>query len=154
MDKNEKRKIYSHKYYEKNKEKIVAQREVQRKTEQARIRQRRYYLRYRAKIKLAYRKCQYKLKVEVLTHYGNGKLACVKCGFSNLRALSIDHIDGAGGNHKRGKKKLTGLGLYTWLRLNNYPEGFQTLCMNCQYIKRVENNETRRELLKGDEQFY
>ena len=29
-----------------------------------------------------------------LLHYGEGKIACVRCGFSDIRALSIDHING------------------------------------------------------------
>lgn len=26
-------------------------------------------------------------------------------------------------------------------KAENYPEGFQTLCMNCQFVKRAERNE-------------
>lgn len=74
----------------------------------------------------------------VLTHYGNGKLACVRCGFSNIRALSIDHINGGG---CRGRKGFGGNYWYHWLIKNNYPQGYQTLCMNCNWIKRFENNE-------------
>lgn len=74
------------------------------------------------------------IKSSILTHYGNGKLACVKCGFRDIRALSIDHIDGGGGEHRRVLKR-GGLSFYKWLRDNNYPDGFQTLCMNCQMIK-------------------
>ena len=72
-------------------------------------------------------------KIRVLTHYGGGKLACVQCGFSDIRALSIDHIDNSGAQHR----KTYGRNLYWWLEKNNYPDGFQTLCMNCQFIKRT-----------------
>lgn len=85
-----------------------------------------------------------KLKQKILTYYGNGKLACVKCGFNDIRALSVDHINGNGRDH-RGKN------LYEWIRQNNYPKGFQTLCMNCQWIKRVENNETRKFLIDDND---
>ena len=34
--------------------------------------------------------------------------------------------------------------LYNWLIKNNFPSGFQTLCMNCQFIKREENRECYR----------
>ncbi len=78
-------------------------------------------------------------KVEVLTHYGKGKLACVKCGFDDIRALSIDHI-----NKDEGKRIRTSCGFYRWLEKNNYPEGYQTLCMNCQFIKRQEDLELYR----------
>jgi hypothetical protein len=65
-----------------------------------------------------------------------------------LRALSIDHINGKGAEHLRsiGSISCKGRGLggtqfYRWLQRNNYPRGFQVLCMNCQWIKRNENNE-------------
>lgn len=84
-----------------------------------------------------------KAKEEVLTHYGNDKLACVKCGFDDIRALSIDHINGRGEIDRKNINRRGGM-LYFWLRKNNYPEGFQTLCMNCQFIKRIINNECLR----------
>ena len=33
-------------------------------------------------------------RIEVLTHYGKGKCACVRCGESRLACLSLDHIKG------------------------------------------------------------
>ena len=75
---------------------------------------------------------QIELKIKVLTHYGNGKCACVKCGFDDIRALSIDHIGGGGREHMRNAK----IGnMYLWLWKQNFPDGYQTLCMNCQFIK-------------------
>jgi len=85
-----------------------------------------------------------KIKAEVLTHYGKGKLACVRCGFDDLRALSIDHINGGGRQHAREIGQHSGTAMYSWLKKNNYPEGFQTLCGNCQWIKRDENHELSR----------
>jgi len=82
-----------------------------------------------------------KLKIEVFTHYGNGKCACVKCGYSDIRALSIDHVESKRKSHTIEK---TGKALWGRLKKTGYPEGFQTLCMNCQFIKRVENNEMSR----------
>ena len=81
-----------------------------------------------------------KAKEEVLTHYGNGKLACIKCGFDDIKALSIDHINGRGEIDRKNINRRGGM-LYFWLRKNNYPEGFQTLCMNCQFVKRITNKE-------------
>ena len=85
-------------------------------------------------------------KLLVITHYGNGKAQCVKCGFSDIRALSIDHITAIGA-HNRGK--LAGQLLYQHLIKANYPIGFQTLCMNCQWIKRHENREFGNHLPQG-----
>ncbi len=77
------------------------------------------------------------LKLSILTHYGDGECACVKCGFNDIRALSIDHINGGGTAHR----KIVGSGdrIYAWLVRNDYPQGFQTLCMNCQFVKRTED---------------
>ena len=80
------------------------------------------------------------LKRDVLTYYGGGKLACVRCGFNDIRALSIDHIEGGGNRARVGRLKDTRT-FYRWLQQENYPGGYQTLCMNCQFIKRFEKGE-------------
>lgn len=86
------------------------------------------------------------LKIKVLTHYGNGKCACVRCGFNDLRALSIDHIYGGGNKHRKEINLGSGGGLnfYKWLINNNYPEGFRTLCWNCQIIAEYEKRDLKR----------
>ena len=81
-----------------------------------------------------------KLKEEVLSHY-SPELKCKRCGFEDIRALSIDHTNGSGCLHRRTLKKCGGTEFYRWLKKNNYPTEFQVLCMNCQFIKRSENNE-------------
>lgn len=80
------------------------------------------------------------LKAEVLTHYGGGELACVECGFNDIRALSVDHINGGGYQHYKDLKR-RGIFMYRWLKNENFPSGYQTLCMNCQFIKREEQKE-------------
>lgn len=76
----------------------------------------------------------------VLAYYGNGVCACVRCGFADIRALSIDHIDGSGAKQRKALRNRGGY-FYHWLRLHHFPDGYQTLCMNCQFIKRIENGE-------------
>lgn len=71
----------------------------------------------------------------VMEHYGK---ACAWCGFGDWRALTIDHVDGDGAEHR---KKVISANLYRWLIKNNFPPGFRILCMNCQFIKRHENQE-------------
>ena len=89
------------------------------------------------------------IRKDVLTHYGNGKLACVKCGFTDIRALSIDHVHGREYNEntqrKRGEKTTPASDFYRKLKREFYPTGYQTLCMNCQWIKRHENFELSKE---------
>jgi hypothetical protein len=80
------------------------------------------------------------LKLKTLTYYGNGTCACVKCGFDNIDALSIDHVNGGGGQHR---KNITSV-FYQWLKQQNYPDGYQTLCMNCQWIKRKQEIDQSR----------
>lgn len=88
-----------------------------------------------------YTRCNHVAKLKVLTHYGNGKCACVRCGFDDVRALSIDHINGYGKKKTKTESIRSGTGLYYFLIRNCYPPGFQTLCMNCQFIKRAINKE-------------
>lgn len=93
-------------------------------------------------IKLSQQKQRRKVKTEIISHY-SPNLSCVRCGFNDIRALSIDHIDGGGKRQKEeiGVSRIGGIGFYRWLIRNNFPEGFQVLCMNCQFIKRIENHE-------------
>ena len=80
------------------------------------------------------------LKVEVLTHYGEGRLACVWCGEDRVACLSIDHIDGGGNKQRTGSLRVANT-FYRWLRKGGYPSGYQTLCMNCQFVKRFQKGE-------------
>jgi hypothetical protein len=82
----------------------------------------------------------HRIKIEVITHY-SPELKCIKCGYSDIRALTIDHINGGGQRHR---EQLSFNHFYSWLKSQNYPEGYQVLCMNCQFVKRVENNEFRK----------
>ena len=73
-----------------------------------------------------------KLKKEVMDHYG-GKCAC--CGFSEIGALTIDHINGDGNKERRESGIVGGTFLYRWLREQDYPAGYQVLCSNCNTSK-------------------
>lgn len=86
---------------------------------------------------------QVKKKIEVLGHYSNGIPTCTICRETRLGCLSIDHINGGGNAHRRSLKKSMGVDFYAWLRQNNYPEGYQVLCMNDQFLKRERNHELR-----------
>lgn len=85
-----------------------------------------------------------KIKTTVMMHYGSDGIAkCAKCGYNDIRALSIDHIDGKGCDHRKelGRGNGSGKKFYKWLIKNNFPDGYQVLCMNCQFIKSQENHE-------------
>ena len=76
------------------------------------------------------------LRLRVLMLFG-GKCQC--CGFSDPRALQVDHIDG-GGNQER--KVLKGTGSRYKAVLAD-PARYQLLCANCNWIKREEEQEYR-----------
>ena len=66
---------------------------------------------------------------------------CVHCGFTDVRALQIDHRYG-GGNAER--KRITGVEAF-YRRVIKHPEQYQILCANCNWIKRYENGELNEE---------
>lgn len=81
-----------------------------------------------------------KLKEIVLAAYGiNGRALCVECGFSDIRALCIDHIFNNGAEERKslGSKYFAGAIFHRWLRNNKFPAGYQTLCANCNLIKEL-----------------
>jgi len=71
---------------------------------------------------------------------------CVKCGFSDPRALQIDHING-GGHSER--KKIRSTTIYSKIISNYNVEKYkyQLLCANCNWIKRYENNESGSDVI-------
>jgi hypothetical protein len=77
-------------------------------------------------------------RLKVYQHYSNGTMKCAKCGNNDIDVLSIDHINGGGNAHR---KNVVHSHTEEWLVRNNFPDGFQVLCMNCQFKKRVENKE-------------
>ena len=70
---------------------------------------------------------------------------CVKCGFEDRRALQIDHING-GGSKERKERPYKGSFHKSVLKSFMAKENkYQLLCANCNWIKRVENNEIREQ---------
>jgi hypothetical protein len=81
-----------------------------------------------------------KTKLEIIKHYSKGEMCCELCKFNDDRALSVDHINGGGNKHRKSLSFTAGHQFYTWLIKNNYPEGYRILCMNCQFIRKSEQN--------------
>ena len=83
-------------------------------------------------------------RLQVLRHFGGGKVACAACGESRVDCLSIDHINGGGNKHRRWllSKGIQpqGYSYYKWLLENGSTADYQVLCMNCQFIKQKNNN--------------
>lgn len=71
-------------------------------------------------------------KREVLTHYSTEEFPmCEKCGETGISKLSINHINGGGGVHRRSIKTHSGIPFYFWLIKNNFPKGYNVLCIPC-----------------------
>lgn len=63
---------------------------------------------------------------------------CQQCGFSDIRALQIDHVNGGGGKERRA---LGTSGLHHKVLMNKDIGYYQLLCANCNWIKRAECSE-------------
>jgi hypothetical protein len=80
------------------------------------------------------------IKSDVFSHYSkklsNSTTPCCNCCGENkfLIFLTIDHITGWK-NYDEGPKRLVGKEMYRFLQKNNYPTGYQVLCMNCNSAK-------------------
>lgn len=76
-----------------------------------------------------------KLQYDTLTFYSNSDIPqCVCCGETDIKALSIDHI-----NHDSKEDRTNRGNLYTRaLRLKDKTK-YQTLCFNCNWKKHLSN---------------
>lgn len=72
------------------------------------------------------------LKLAIFEAYGGVKCNC--CGNTRKECLQVDHINGGGCKHL--KSFPSNNSFYGWLKKSGYPEGFQILCANCNWIKR------------------
>lgn len=75
------------------------------------------------------------LRREVLIYYSKGVPQCACCGELIYEFLTVDHIDKS--VYKLHKKYTYGTKLIWWIVKNNFPEGFQILCMNCNLAKSI-----------------
>lgn len=80
------------------------------------------------------RKGKLKLRLSILQHYSKETPECNCCKEQEIKFLAVDHINGGGHKHLK-ELKVRGMNFYRWLKNNNYPEGFQILCHNCNMAK-------------------
>jgi hypothetical protein len=68
------------------------------------------------------------IKIDVFTHYSKGEPRCSCCEETGtIEFLTIEHIDG----RDKDEKRKSGHNLYRWLKSQNYPEGYEIQCWNC-----------------------
>ena len=131
-------KKYSKNYYLKNKERIKSKRlnryynSTLKQKESQKESQSKWWEKNREKYIEASRRRLQEIRLDVLKHYGGNPPKCECCNENTPQFLGIDHIDGGGGKHRKVNKISS---IYRWLRKNNYPEGFQVLCHNCNLAK-------------------
>ena len=87
-----------------------------------------------------------RLKEKVFEAYGGFRCAC--CGEQERAFLTIDHVNNDGAEWRRTVAKAlgytgarpqqyAGAQTYRWLAKHGFPPGFQVLCMNCNFGKRM-----------------
>lgn len=71
---------------------------------------------------------------DTFAHYGpEGRPECTCCGEANFEFLGLDHIDGGGRQHMLRINRPGGTTFYYWLRKRGWPDGYRTLCNNCNH---------------------
>jgi hypothetical protein len=100
------------------------------------------------------------LKKEVFSEYSkrhsNSDVPCCNCCGENFHIdfLSIDHIDGRS-HLAKDERHLRANPLNVWIKNNNFPDGFQILCHNCNFTKgmRGRNNKCPHEIARLEQTF-
>lgn len=77
-----------------------------------------------------------RMRREVLAALGN---ECIKCGFSDERALQLDHINGGGYQDRKDKT----FRKFYYEIIREERNDIQLLCANCNQIKRAKQGEHR-----------
>ena len=93
-------------------------------------------LRYKANPelkKVSERRSRLSIRQRVLAHYSPTSSPCCAC-CGTTEKLSIDHINGDGAEHRR-ELNTSGIRIYRWLIRENFPLGYQVLCMSCNASK-------------------
>jgi hypothetical protein len=128
------------KYYQKNKEEINRKRReynssIERKQitkEQFKVWRSNNLERAKQITGEAKKKYEKRCKDLVFEYYGK---ICSCCGESNSKFLTIDHVNGGGRKHRSEIKSK----IQIWLVKNNFPDGFETLCYNCNCGKNINH---------------
>lgn len=86
-----------------------------------------------------------KFRIKVFDYYGS---TCNCCGETNKMFLTIDHVNNDGNIHRHpGGRRISGVHLYRIIVRDSYPDGYQVLCMNCNYGKHVNGGVCPHEIV-------
>ena len=107
-------------------------------------------------------------RLKILKYYSkrlsNSNIPCCNCCGENFHVdfLAIDHIRGSKQmdlepelKKLKYSSKLRNQNLHRWMILNNFPDGFQILCTNCNFAKGMKknNNKCPHETARKEETF-
>ena len=91
----------------------------------------------KARSKFAFDRWRMQNRYAAIFVYSNGEIKCKCCGESNIRFLTIDHIEGRGNVHRKDILNTpSGTEFYSWIVKNKFPPGYQVLCWNCNCAKK------------------
>ena len=130
------------KQYSKNNRKKINERNKRRRTESKEFRDKlnlkskKIYVVTREKRLKQMKEVRLRDKLNLFEFLGK---KCLHCGFTDHRALQIDHVFG-GGSKSRKEKRIVSYKAYSKIIKEN-PQEYQLLCANCNWIKRHENGE-------------
>lgn len=123
----------NHEYYLKNKDRILKRQceyDIRNK-----YKIKKYQIEYSQRTRNNTRRQKYRR--ELLKLLGN---KCIKCGFSDSRALQFDHINDDGHADRKLLKSADGILCYYYKNPEIAKQKLQILCANCNWIKRFEIN--------------
>lgn len=128
------------KYYYSHKERMNEQSRLyhQSHKEEQKLVAREYRRTHRDKVNKWNRNYKNKLKQEIFNLLGN---RCTHCGFSDIRALQIDHVHGGGRQERLKFSNIAKYYKFILEKIKNCSKDYQILCANCNLIKRIENKE-------------
>lgn len=92
---------------------------------------------YREERTLKHRELIKRYRMMAISYLGG---ICARCGFSDIRALQIDHVAGNGADERRE----IGNGVRYLKKVIKSSGDYQVLCANCNLIKRLINGEHRK----------
>ena len=111
------------KWYETNKEKA---------REQKRIVMRRLRAENPEKYAQQSKDSKARIRQRIFEKYGR---VCARCGFDDCRILTLDHVLNNGAEER---KEIGIRGTYYRALDPQFESEYQILCMNCQFVKRIE----------------
>ena len=113
----------------------------ERQKAQSKAQNKRYYVKHNERLRAKVKKQNIAIRKEIIEALGG---VCVHCGFSDIRALQIDHVFGNGYRERMTLRgSLVGYHRHVLNEIKNGSTKYQLLCANCNWIKRYEKAEYR-----------